>query len=151
MADSPKVRVSNDVKAAMKGGDKERLSTLRLLLAEVNNEEIRSLQQVDEAGFQAIVRRAIKQRKEASEQFRKGDRPELAAKEEREAAILEEYLPQQASEEEIRVAIVEIVAAQNLSGPAAIGAVMKATLARFAGAADGGTVNRLAREILAPK
>ena len=67
----------------------------------------------------------------ATEQFRKGDRSELAAKEEREAAILESYLPRQASEEEIRSAIAEIVAAQGLSGPAAIGVVMKATLARF--------------------
>jgi uncharacterized protein YqeY len=133
----------------MKSGEKERLSTLRMLLSEVNNEEIRSGREVDDAAFPAVVKRALKQRKEAADQFRKGDRPELAAKEEREAAILEEYLPRQASEEEIRAAIVEIVAAQGLAGPAAIGVVMKAVLARFGGAADGALVNRLAREALA--
>ena len=149
MAEIPKVRLSNDVRTAMKSGDKERLSTLRMLLSEVNNEEMRSNREVDDAALPAVVKRAIKQRKEAADQFRKGDRPELAAKEEREAAILEEYLPRQASEEEIRVAIGEIVAAQGLVGPAAIGTVMKAVLARFGGAADGALVNRLAREALA--
>lgn len=148
MAESPKSRIAEDLKQAMRAGEKERLSTLRLLLADLNNEELRTQVEVDEAGFQAIVRRAIKQRRESVDQFRKGDRPELAAKEEREAETLAAYLPRQASEEEIRAAIREIVTAQGLAGPAAIGTVMKATLARFAGGADGATVNRLAREIL---
>lgn len=151
MADSPKERIAAEVRGAMKSGDKERLSTLRLLLAEIHNEEIRGAQPVDEPALQAIVRRAIKQRRESAEQFRKGARPELAAKEERELATLEALLPRQASEDEIRAALAEIVAAQGLSGPAALGALMKATLARFGGAVDGATVNRLARESLAAK
>jgi uncharacterized protein YqeY len=148
MPETPKTRVGNDVRAALKAGDKERLSTLRMLLAEIGNEEIRSGREVEDAALPAIVRRAVKQRREAAEQFRRGDRAELAAKEEREAAILEEYLPKPASEDQIRAAIRELVAAQGLSGPAAIGAVMKGVLGRFGGAADGATVNRLAREIL---
>ncbi len=149
MADAPKERISAEVKAALKAGEKERLMTLRMLLAELGNEEIRSGAAVDEAGFQTVAKRAIKQRREAAEQFRKGDRPELAAKEDREAEILAEFLPKAASEDEIRAAVAEIVAAQGLSGPQAIGVVMKATLARFGGAADGATVNRIARELLA--
>ena len=94
------------------------------------------------------MRKAIKQRGEAAEQFRAGGRPELADKEEREAAILEAYLPQQAGEAELRAAIAAFVAAEGLAGPKGIGPVMRAMLARFGAAADGATINRLAREIL---
>lgn len=141
----------------MKAGDKVRLSALRMLLTEVQSAGLRAPSgqgDLDEAGFQALVRRTIKQRKEAAEQYRNGNRPELAAKEEQEAEILAAYLPQQATEAQLRAAIAGIVAdlaAQGVTGPAALGAVMKATLARFAGAADGGTVNRLARESLSGK
>lgn len=146
---APKDRIAAEVKVALKAGDKERLSTLRLLIADLQNEALKTNREVEEAGFQAIVRRAIKQRNEAAEQFRKGNRPELAEKEEREAAILGGYLPRQASEDEIRDAIRDIVASRGLEGPAALGVVIKETLARFAGAADGALVHRLAREILA--
>jgi uncharacterized protein YqeY len=149
MPGSPKERIGSDVKAAMKSGDKERLSTLRMLLSEVNNEEIRSGGAVDDAALPAIVRRAIKQRREAAEQFRKGGRPELAEKEEREIAVLEEFLPKQASEAEVRAVVAEIVAAKGLSGPAAIGVVMKEALARLGSSAEGALVSRIARELLA--
>ncbi len=86
---TPQTTVETDLRAAMKAGDKERVATLRMLLSEVKNERIRRGPEVDEAAFVGRVRKAIKQRHEASEQFTKGDRPELAAKEEREAAILE--------------------------------------------------------------
>ena len=78
----------------------------------------------------------------------RGGREELAAKEEREAEILEAYLPPPVDEEAIRAALREFIAAEGLSGPSAIGPIMKEMLARFAGQADGGTINRLAREIL---
>ena len=139
----------------MKSGDKVRLSALRMLLTEIQSAGLRGPAAdpgLDEAGFQALVRKAIKQRRESAEAFRLGNRPELAAKEEVEAGILAAYLPQQASEEELRqamAAIVSGVAAQGLEGKAALGAVMKAALAQFAGTADGATVNRLARELLA--
>ena len=145
---TPQQRVENEVKAAMKAGDKERLGTLRMLLADLKNERIRRGDEVDEAGFVAVVRKGIKQRHESAEQFRRGGREEQAAKEEREAEHLGEYLPQQASEEEIRAAVAELVAAEGLSGPAAIGRVMRATMDRFGSRADGSTVNRIAREEL---
>jgi uncharacterized protein YqeY len=145
---TPQERISGELRTAMKAGEKERLSTLRMLLADLNNEEIRGGKPVDEPLFQSVVKRAIKQRKEAATEFRKGGRPELAAKEEREAETLAAFLPRQASEDEIRAAVAAIVAEKALVGPAAIGVVMKETLARFGGAADGGTVNRIAREIL---
>jgi uncharacterized protein YqeY len=150
--DTPRRRLEADVQAALKGGHRERVSNLRLLLAELNNEALRrGGGEVDEAGFAALVRKAVKQHEEAAAQFRAGGREELAAKEEREAAELAAYLPQQASAEELRAAAVEVVARLGASGPAAIGPVMKEMLARFGARADGGAVNRVVRELLAGK
>lgn len=139
------------MKTAMKAGDKERLGTLRMLLTEIKNEKIRRMGDVDEAGFVGLVRKAIKQREESAAQYRKGSREELAAKEEAEMAILQQYLPAQVDEGQIRAAVEELVAARGLSGPAAIGPVMKEMLARFGSSADGATINRVAREVLAGK
>jgi uncharacterized protein YqeY len=149
MTTTPQQRIEADVKAALKAGEKEKLSTLRMLLGEIKNEKIRRMAEVDEAGFVSLVRKAIKQREEAADQYKKGARPELAAKEESEAKTLAEYLPAQVDEAQIRAAIQEVVDARGLSGPAAIGPVMKEMLARFGSAADGSTINRLAREVLA--
>jgi uncharacterized protein YqeY len=149
MTTTPQQRIEADVKAALKAGEKEKLSTLRMLLGEIKNEKIRRLGEVDEAGFISLVRKAIKQREEAADQYKKGARPELAAKEESEAKTLAEYLPAQVDEGQIRAAIQEVVSARGLSGPAAIGPIMKEMLARFGSTADGSTINRLAREVLA--
>ena len=145
----PQQRIETDLKAAMKAGEKERLSTLRLLLTEIKNERIRRGSEVDEAGFVSLVRKSIKQREDSVSQYRAGNREELAAKEEAEIGILKSYLPAQVDEGQIRAAIAELVAARGLSGPAAIGPVMKEMLARFGSSADGATINRIAREVLA--
>ncbi|MGH9362378.1 MAG: GatB/YqeY domain-containing protein [Thermoanaerobaculia bacterium] len=151
MATPPQQRIESDVKEALKAGQKERVSTLRLLLNEIKNERIRRGSEVDEPGFVALVRKALKQRDEAATQYRQGGRPELAEKEEREAGLLTGYLPAQVDEAQIRAAIAELVAARGLAGPAAIGPVMKEMLARFGSAADGATINRIAREVLAER
>jgi len=145
----PQQRIEADVKAAMKAGEKERLSTLRLLLTEIKNERIRRGSEVDEAGFVSLVRKAIKQREDSVSQYRAGNREELAAKEEAEIEVLESYLPAQVDEGQIRAAIEELVSSRGLSGPAGIGPVMKEMLARFGSSADGATINRIAREVLA--
>ncbi|HVR09119.1 MAG TPA: GatB/YqeY domain-containing protein [Thermoanaerobaculia bacterium] len=147
-AAAPQQRIESELKAAMKGGDKLRLQTLRLLLTEIKNERIRRGAEVDEAGFTALVRKAIKQREEAASQYRAGNRPESAAKEESEAAILGAFLPAAADEGEIRAAIAASIAERGLSGPQAVGPIMKEMLARFGGSADGATLNRIARELL---
>ncbi len=146
---TPQQRIEGDVKAAMKAGDKEKLSTLRMLLTEIKNERIRRGTDVDEAGFVSLVRKAIKQREEAALQYRNGHREELAAKEDSEAKMLAEFLPAQVDEGQIREAIRALVAERQLSGPAAMGPIMKEMMARFGSAADGATINRLAREVLA--
>src|SRR5258708_11728584 len=111
----PQQRIESELKAALKAGDKLRLQTLRLLLTEIKNERIRRGGEVDEAGFAALVRKAIKQREEAAGQYRAGNRPDSAAKEDSEAAILETFLPAAADEGEIRAAIAALIAERGLS------------------------------------
>ena len=155
MAD-PRERVESDLKAAMRAGDAERRGTLRMLLADLKNQEIRGRGEggggaLDDEAFAGVVRKGIKQRHEAAEQFRKGGREDAAAREEREAGILESYLPRQAGEDEIRAAIEAFVEEQGLSGRAAIGRLMQATIGRFGARADGATIHRIAREVLEGK
>ncbi len=145
----PQQRIEAEVKAAMKAGEKEKLSTLRLLLTEIKNERIRRGSEVDEAGFVSLVRKSIKQREDSVSQYRAGNREELAAKEEAEIKVLAAYLPAQVDEGQIRAAVEELVASRSLAGPAAIGPIMKEMLARFGSSADGGAINRIAREVLA--
>ena len=145
---TPQDRIQDDVKAALKAGDKERLTTLRMLLTEIKNERIKRGSEIDEDGLVQLVRRGIKQREESARQFRDGHREELAAKEDREAVILAEYLPEQVGEDEIRSAVEALVAEQGLEGPRALGVVMKAMLERFGSSADGRTINQVARQVL---
>lgn len=145
---TPQERIESDVKDAMRARDKERLSTLRMLLSEIKNEKIKLGKDLDDDAFLAVVRRALKQRRDSETQYREGGRDELADKEHREAELLETYLPAQASEDEVRAAIEELVEAEGLSGPKGIGPVMKGMMKRFGASADGATINRLAREIL---
>ena len=145
---TPQERLQGDLKEALKAKEKERLGTLRMLLTELKNEQIKTGTEIDEEGFIQLVRRAIKQRQDAASQYHEGGREELAAKEEREAEILGAYLPAQASEEEVRAAIEALVAEQGLEGPKAIGVIMKAMMAHFGSKSDGRTINTIAREIL---
>jgi uncharacterized protein YqeY len=145
---TPHDRVSEAMRAALKGGERERLATLRMLLNEIDNERIRSGQPVDEPAFVRLVRRAIKQRDESADQYAKGGRDDLAAKERREIEVLAAYLPEEVGDDELRAAISQLLAAGGLSGPAAIGPLMKQMLARYGDRADGGRINRLVREQL---
>ncbi|MGE5233337.1 MAG: GatB/YqeY domain-containing protein, partial [Acidobacteriota bacterium] len=131
MAANPQHRIEDDVKTALKAGERDKLGTLRMLLSEIKNEQFKKGADLDDAGFVGVLRRMVKQRQESVELYRKGNRPELAAKEEGEIAVLQAYLPQQASEDDIRAAARAVVAELGLSGPAGIGPAMKALLARF--------------------
>src|SRR5258705_8350533 len=148
MTTTPQQRIESDVKTALKAGEKEKLSTLRLLLTEIKNERIRRGSEIDEAGLVALVRKGIKQREESITQYQQGGREELAAKERAEIGVLSAYLPPQVDEGEIRAAIAALVDERGLTPPTAIGVVMKEMIARFGSAADGATINRLAREVL---
>ena len=114
---TPQERIQNDIKEALKARQSERLATVRMLLSEIKNEKIRAGAEVDDDAFARLVKKGVKQRKDSAEQYAKGDRAELAAKEEREAEILSAYLPEQVGEAEIRQAIEAFVAAEGLSEP----------------------------------
>lgn len=145
----PKETLERAIRESMKAGERERLAALRMLLNEVNNTRIREQTEVDEQTFARLVRRGIKQREESAEQYEKGGRAELADKERREIEVLEEFLPPEVGEDELRRAIAEILAETEASGPAAIGPVMREMMSRYAGRADGARINRLVREQLA--
>lgn len=137
------------MKNALRAGEKERLTTIRMLLAAVKNERIELGREVDEAGFVRLVQRAVKQRREAAEQYRAGSRPELADKEDREAEILQHYLPAAVDATELEQAVRAYVAEHQLAGPKATGQVMKAMLDRYAGRTDGSILQPIVRAALA--
>ena len=138
-----------DMRAAMKSGDKEKLSTLRMLISAVQYEEVARDTPLEESDYVTILQREVKKRNEAAEAFRTGGREEDALKEEREAVILKAYLPKQMSEAEIREAIQAVIAEKGLAASKAqMGMLMKEMMARFKGKTDGKTVQVLAAEIL---
>lgn len=145
---STRDRVEQDLRAALKAGDKDKVSTLRLLLSDLKNEEMRRSSPLDEDTFVAVARKAIKQRQESSQQFRAGGREEAARREEAEAELLSSYLPAAPSDDLLRRAAREALAASTLSGNAAMGPAIKALRERFGAAADGATLSRIVREVL---
>lgn len=123
-------RVDQEMVAAMKAHDVERTSTLRMMKAALKNRQIEKRSDLTDAEGQQVLTTMIKQRKDSIEQFQKGNRPELAAKEAREIVLLESYLPKTAGEDELK-AVVEEVLAGGSFGPKDMGTVMKAAQARI--------------------
>lgn len=149
-------RIDQDIIASMKARDAERTSTLRMVKTALKNREIEKRQPVTDQEAQQILITLIKQRRESVEQFTKGNRPELAAKETAEIALIETYMPKAAGEEEIRdhvrLTIGELKASGAALGPRDMGVVMKAAQARFQAAgirADGRIVSEIVKSELA--
>lgn len=145
---TPEQQIAADMRDAMKAGDREGTSTLRMLLNEIKNERIRQREEVDEAGLVRVLRRGIKQRTDSATQYESGGREELAAKERREIEILAAYLPEEVGDDELRGAIAEIMQTEGLAGPGGMGPLMKQMMARFSDRADGSRISRLVREAL---
>ena len=143
-----KAELKEAVKAAMKGGDAVTLSTLRLLLAAVHNEEIRVRRDLVPEEIQRTIATLCKQRTEAIELYRQGKREELAQKEEAELAVLRRYLPQPLSDNEIAGLIQAGIAETHAKGIQDLGKVMKLVMPKVAGRSDGKRVNELARALL---
>lgn len=141
--------LSTRIKEAMKSGDRTRLATLRMLSASVKNREVEVGRELSQEEFMEVVGREVKRRKEAAEAYRGAQRPELEERERAEQAILEEYLPEQLSEEELSKVVDDAIAATGASGPKEVGKVMAHVMLSYKGRVDGSTVNRLARERLA--
>jgi uncharacterized protein YqeY len=141
--------LSTQIKEAMKSGDRTRLATLRMLSASVKNREVEVGHELTEEEFVEVVGREVKRRKEAAEAYKGAGRPELEERERDEQTILETYLPEQLSEEEVSKVVDEAIAATGASDPKEVGKVMAHVMLKHKGRVDGSTVNRLARERLA--
>jgi hypothetical protein len=143
-----KAGLQEAAKAALKSGDTIRLSTLRLLLAAVHNEEIRLRRELGAEEIQRVISTLAKQRSEAIELYRKGGRDDLVQKEEAELKILQQFLPQPLTEQEVQAIIRETIAELSASGIQDLGKVMKQVMPRVSGRADGKRVNELAKSLL---
>jgi uncharacterized protein YqeY len=143
-----KTEIQEAVKQAMKGRDPITLSTLRLLLSAVHNEEIRLRRELTDEDIQRTVATLGKQRVEAIELYRKGGREDLAAKEDAELTILKRFLPQQLPEAEIRGLIQTCIDEAGARGIQDLGKVMKLVMPKVAGRSDGKRVNELVKELL---
>lgn len=134
-------QLQSDVKDAMKARDSERVQSLRLFVNAVQNESKAKLRDLDDAEVVAVLQREKKKRVEAAEAFEAGGHPDRAAAERSQAQMLDAYLPEQLSEEELDAIVRDAIAETGAEGPQAMGAVMKATMPKVAGRADGKAVS----------
>ena len=139
---SLKDQIISDMTAAMKSQDAARTSTLRMVKAAIMNREKEGGGELTDEDVQKLLRTQVKQRRDSVDQYQKANRPDLADKEQSEIAIIEGYLPQSASQEEIDNAVVAAIAETGASSMKDMGGVMKAAMARLAGkSADGKMVS----------
>jgi uncharacterized protein YqeY len=136
-----KERINEDMKAAMRASDKERLSTIRMAQAAIKQREVDERTTLDDAQVIAVIEKMVKQRRESVAQFEQGGRSDLAEKEEREIAVLQGYLPEPLSESELDAIIREAIAESGASSMKDMGKVMAAVKARAAGRAAMGAVS----------
>jgi len=143
--------ISQDLKNAMKSGEKLRLETLRTIRAALMEKEIEKrgsgnpMSPEDELG---VLTTAAKKRKESIEQFQNGGRPELAEQERQELAIIQEYLPKQLSQEEVEKAVRDIVSQAGAAGPGDFGKVMPQVMKQLKGKADGRLIQETVKKLL---
>ncbi len=141
-------QIHADLKEAMRNRDTTRLGALRLILTAVKNREKEIRAEPDEKEVLKIISSQIKQRKDSIEQYRKGGRDDLARKEEEELKILQDYMPEQLSEEELERLVVDTIREVGANSVKDMGKVMKAIMPRIAGRADGKVVNQMVRSHL---
>ena len=141
-------KIDTDTKEALKSGAKDKLSTLRMLNAALKNKQIDKRRSLTEEEVFETVRSLIKQRKDSIEQFAKGGRQDLVDKETAEVAVLEVYLPQQLSREELEVMVRDAVAQTSAQGARDMGKVMKALIPMVGGRADGKLISELVKNAL---
>ena len=148
---SLKDKLTEDLKQAMRQGDEQRRSTLRLVMAAIKNAEIEKRRELEEGELLAIIAKEAKQRHESIAQFERGGRQDLADREEAELQILLAYLPEQLSREEIEAQARRIIEEVGATSPAQMGQVMRRLMPLMQGKADGKLVNQVVKEFLAGK
>ena len=140
--------IEEAVKASMKSRDKETTSTLRMAISELKKEEIDKRIELEDEQVIQILQRMIKQRKDSYSQFSNAGRNELAEKEQNEINILSDFLPEQISEEELNIMIIEVIKETGADGPQDMGKVMGSLKQRIQGNADMGLVSKIVKENL---
>ncbi|HWH41247.1 MAG TPA: GatB/YqeY domain-containing protein [Usitatibacter sp.] len=141
-------QLNEDMKAAMKAREAEKLAALRLLLAAVKQREVDERITLDDAQLVAVIEKMIKQRKDSIAQYEKAARQDLADKEKFEISVLEGYLPQQLSQAEVDAAVAEAIASTGAKSAADMGKVMGVLKPKLAGRADMGKVSGLVKSRL---
>jgi uncharacterized protein len=146
---SLKDQITDDMKAAMRAKESERLTTIRLLIAEIKRKEVDERIELNDAQVLAVVEKMIKQRKDSITQFESGGRQDLADKEKSELAVLSAYMPAGLSDEEVAAEVAAAVAASGATGPQDMGKVMGILKPKLAGRADMTAVSALVKKALA--
>jgi uncharacterized protein len=141
-------QIESDFLLAYKARDAEKVAVLRMLKTAIKNKQVELLRTPEEEEVLELVSRAIKQRQESIEQFRGAGREDLASKEEREEAILLNYLPPQLTSDELRTVVNEVIAEIDAKGPKEMGRVMQIIMNRHKGRVDGKVVSTLVRSRL---
>jgi len=145
---SLKHQITEDMKSAMKAGEKDRLKVVRLILAAIKQVEVDQRVELDDPGVLAVLNKMVKQRRDSVEQFEKGNREDLAAIERDEIAVLETYLPEQLSADDLAALVDEVIAATGAESIRDMGKVMGQIKAKAAGRADMGAVSATVKERL---
>jgi uncharacterized protein YqeY len=148
---SLKDQIKADMKSAMKAGDKDRLKVVRLIMAAIKQVEVDTREELDDAGVLGVLNKMVKQRRDSVEAFEKGGREDLAAIERDEIAVLEAYLPEQLSADELASLVDEAIAATGAESIRDMGKVMGQIKTKAAGRADMGAVSAVVKERLSAK
>lgn len=145
---SLKQQLTEDMKTAMKSGEKDRLAVIRLILADIKRKEVDERIELDDAQVMAVLEKMLKQRKDSITQFEAAAREDLAAIERAEVVVIEKYLPAKMGEAEIQDAVTAAIAATGAASPADMGKVMGVLKGQLAGKADMGLVSQLIKKSL---
>lgn len=143
-----KATLQADLSAAMRAGDTQRRDVLRMMLAAVQQAEVDSRTQLDEAAVEDVLRKQVKQRQESIADYEKAGRQEEVAREQAEITIIEPYLPQMMSRDEIALLAEQVIVELGVSDPKSMGQVMGKLMPLLKGQADGRVVNEVVRELL---
>ncbi|HEY65894.1 MAG TPA: GatB/YqeY domain-containing protein [Caldilineae bacterium] len=141
-------RLNEDLKEAMRAGDEARKLAIRAVKTAIRNAEVEKMAPLDEGEILAVIAKEAKMRRDAIEEFKRGGRPDLVAKEEAELAVLESYLPRQLTEEEIEARAREVIEELKAAGQANMGNAMRRLMGELRGRADGRLVNQIVRRLL---
>jgi uncharacterized protein YqeY len=143
-----KQKLADDLKQAMRDGDKVKRSAIRLAIAAIKNTEIARQTTLEDGDILGVIAKEIRQRQESIEAFKQGGRPELAAQEEAEKAVLEQYMPRQMSRDEITAEARRVIEEVGAAGIRDKGKVMPQLIAKLKGRADGREINEVVTELL---